>query len=159
MSIKFNAADLIGALDKLETGIKEEVIRPAAEIAARTYRDEAILKAPRSAKGHWFYGTASKNAPKGEKKQHAYWIEPGTLASSIYEAYSPEKSINGKHVYHVSWNKEKAPHGFMVEFGTAKAAPHSFLRSSYYTAQERAFEAARQLIITNTQQVIDGLRI
>ncbi|WP_371865412.1 HK97 gp10 family phage protein [Duganella aquatilis] len=41
----------------------------------------------------------------------------GNLASSIYQVYSQDKSGDGRAVYHVSWNRRKAPHGGLVEFG------------------------------------------
>lgn len=42
----------------------------------------------------------------------------GNLAGSIYQAYSPEHSEDGKRAeYHVSWNHKKAPHGHLVEYG------------------------------------------
>lgn len=159
MRMQFDPQGALAYLDALEEGIKTEVLRPAAEAAARVYRDEAIVRAPRTTKGHWFYGTSAKGAPRGEKKQHAYWIEPGTLAASIYEAYSPERSEEGKsHTYHVSWNKKKAPHGFMVEFGTATAAPHSFLRSAYLAVGDQAMASAQKAVVERGQKVIDGLR-
>ena len=42
----------------------------------------------------------------------------GNLNKSIYQAYSPELSIEGySAVYNISWNKTKAPHGWLVERG------------------------------------------
>lgn len=46
----------------------------------------------------------------------------GNLEKSIYQAFSPEKSIATAHgysrvEYHVSWNTRKAPHGGLVEGG------------------------------------------
>lgn len=42
----------------------------------------------------------------------------GNLNKSIYQAYSPELSVEGyKAVYNISWNKTKAPHGWLVERG------------------------------------------
>lgn len=41
----------------------------------------------------------------------------GNLKSSIYQAYSPERSNENKAVYRISWNKKTAPHGHLVEFG------------------------------------------
>lgn len=41
----------------------------------------------------------------------------GKLAASIYQKFSPEKSVDGKAVYNISWNATKAPHGHLVEYG------------------------------------------
>lgn len=42
----------------------------------------------------------------------------GNLQKSIYQAYSPELSVDGyRAVYNISWNKTKAPHGWLVERG------------------------------------------
>lgn len=41
----------------------------------------------------------------------------GNLAASIYQAYNEAESGPGRGSYRVSWNKKKAPHGYLVEFG------------------------------------------
>jgi hypothetical protein len=41
----------------------------------------------------------------------------GNLAASIYQAYNEGQSGDGRASYSVSWNKKKAPHGYLVEFG------------------------------------------
>ncbi|WP_280191190.1 HK97 gp10 family phage protein [Delftia sp. PS-11] len=42
----------------------------------------------------------------------------GNLERAIYQAYSPEKSVDGQRAeYHVSWNHRVAPHGHLVEWG------------------------------------------
>ena len=42
----------------------------------------------------------------------------GNLERSIYQAFSPEKSVEGQRAeYHVSWNHRTAPHGHLVEWG------------------------------------------
>jgi hypothetical protein len=41
----------------------------------------------------------------------------GNLTSAIYQAFSSANSGPGHATYHVSWNKRKAPHGGLVEFG------------------------------------------
>ncbi len=42
----------------------------------------------------------------------------GNLDRSIYQAFSPEKSVDGQRAeYHVSWNHRTAPHGHLVEWG------------------------------------------
>jgi HK97 gp10 family phage protein len=41
----------------------------------------------------------------------------GNLLSSIYQVYSQENSRPGVATYQISWNKTRAPHGYLVEFG------------------------------------------
>jgi HK97 gp10 family phage protein len=64
------------------------------------------------------YDEAKINAP----------VKSGTLRDAIYRVYSPEKSSDTLKLYRISWNKKKAPHGHLVEFGTSRAPAHPFLR-------------------------------
>lgn len=41
----------------------------------------------------------------------------GNLQRSIYQAYSADNSSDFVSTYHISWNKRKAPHGHLVEYG------------------------------------------
>jgi len=41
----------------------------------------------------------------------------GNLANSIYQVFSAQNSGPGVATYQVSWNKRKARHGYLVEFG------------------------------------------
>ncbi|UBB16136.1 HK97 gp10 family phage protein [Comamonas odontotermitis] len=89
-------ADLGGmfdGLDALEEDI-EQAIRPAAQAGAQVLYDRVKLNV--STMGR----------------------VTGNLDRSIYQAYSPENSVEGLRVeYHVSWNHKKAPHGHLLEFG------------------------------------------
>ena len=51
----------------------------------------------------------------------------GLLESAIYRVYSPEKSSATAKLYRISWNKKKAPHGHLIEFGTSTAPAYPFL--------------------------------
>lgn len=55
----------------------------------------------------------------------------GNLQDAIYQAYSPEKSTDSQKTYRVSWNKRKAPHGALVEFGTSRAPAYPFVRPAF----------------------------
>lgn len=68
------------------------------------------------------YDEARLNAERNKKS--------GLLQSAIYRAYSPEKSGDNLKTYRISWNKRKAPHGHLIEFGTAKSPAYPFLRPS-----------------------------
>lgn len=54
-------------------------------------------------------------------------VKTGNLRDSIYRVYSPEKSGDTLKTYRISWNKRKAPHGHLLEFGTSRAPAHPFL--------------------------------
>lgn len=90
MGVDLSGLNLL--LDELGEKAKEAV-RPAAQAAAQV-----------------FYEEMKGNAERIKRKT-------GNLASSIYQAYSPEKSGERSATYHVSWNAKKAPHGGLIEYG------------------------------------------
>lgn len=55
----------------------------------------------------------------------------GNLQNAIYWAFSPEKSTDTQKTYRISWNKRKAPHGHLIEFGTSRAPAHPFVRPAF----------------------------
>jgi len=110
-------ARLGGVVDAAEASV-----RPAAQAGAQVFYDRVLQLVPSSRKGHWFHGTSFKI--NGKK----YWFDAGTLRRSIYQVYSKDHSGPGRATYHVAWNHQKAPYGFMVEFGTRKAPAHPFIR-------------------------------
>lgn len=55
----------------------------------------------------------------------------GLLSDSIYRAFSPEKSNDDQKTYRISWNKKKAPHGHLIEFGTSRAPAYPFVRPAF----------------------------
>ena len=89
-------ADLSG-LDDLLGQLEEDAadaVRPMAQAAAQVFYDR--IKTNVKALGR----------------------ETGNLEKSIYQAFSPENSQDGKRAeYHVSWNHKTAPHGHLVEYG------------------------------------------
>ena len=96
---------------------------------------QALQNVPVGAKGHWFHGTSFRKT--GQK----YWFDAGSLRKSIYQVFSKDNSGDGKATYHISWNKKKAPYGFMVENGTSKAPAQPFLRPAQDQAGAQALEA------------------
>ena len=84
---------LFDGLDAMAEGV-EQAIRPAAQAGAQVLYDRVRINV--SALGR----------------------VTGNLDRSIYQAFSPEKSVDGLRVeYHVSWNHKKAPHGHLLEYG------------------------------------------
>lgn len=89
-SIKVDMSRL--GMDELVAGA-EKAARPAAQAGAQVVYDQVRANVARI-------------------KRHT-----GNLASSIYQAYSPDNSNPGQATYHISWNARRAPHGHLVEHG------------------------------------------
>lgn len=117
--------DLEASLSKFEAKIQGDVLISGAAGMAKVLYDEARDLCPVSEDAHYFYGKNSK------KSGTRYYFTPGTLKASIYRTYSSELSTTAKKTYRVAWNHQKAPYGFMVEFGTSRAPAHPFLRPAF----------------------------
>lgn len=135
---------------------KESLARRMGVGAGRVFRDEAIVRVP-VGKPEWHaqaqFG-GSKNA--------------GLLKSALYVAFNEKASTDTVFVYSVSWNRQRAPHGHLVEFGhwrpyaivfsykygwrTDKSRPlpgqgkwvpaYPFLGPAYHTGKLTAFDVA-----------------
>ena len=91
--MEVDMADFNRLVDRLEVNISE-AIRPAAQAAAQVFYDEV-----------------KRNV--GQLKTYT-----GNLNKSIYQVYNKAISVEGKvAAYDISWNKTKAPHGWLVERG------------------------------------------
>ena len=114
--------------------------RPAARAGAQVIYDEARRNALMltSQKEHYFYG---------RNKRRYGPFQPGNLARAIYQVYSETESRPDKPVYHVSWNYNKAPYAHMVEWGTSKAAAHSFLGKAITEKRREAMAALKKRFI------------
>ncbi len=158
--IEFYDGGMFARLDQLPGAIQAKAIRPAAQAGAQVLYDEVRARVPVSRKGHWFYGTTARDAPKGQKKQHAYWFDAGSLRKAIYQKHVPEQAVDGIHVYHISWRKtgpDAVPYGFMVEYGTARSPAHPFLRSAYEAKKQAALDAADKVLGQKLDEVLNGL--
>ena len=107
--------DLSGALDKLVKGVREEVLFSGVAAMAKVIYDEAREQVP---------------------------VNSGLLKESIYRVYSPEQSTDDSKLYRISWNKKKAPHGHLIEFGTSRSPAHPFMRPAFDRVHE-AIEAGK----------------
>ncbi len=122
----------------------EDAARPAAQAGAQVFYDRVRELVPTSLKDHWFHGTSFKlNGTK-------YWFEAGSLKYSIYQVYSKDHSGQGYATYHVAWNHQDVPYGFMVEFGTSRAPAHPFLRPAR-TSAKKAHDAMRDRYLAELQ--------
>lgn len=149
LTIEVDLEEIKAHLNKLQSATIDSV-RVAAQAAAQVAYVELKLNAPISEKAHFFYGSAAKKAPKGKKKQFAYEYQPGNLYRSIYQYYNKRLSTPEKAVYSVSWNHEKAPYGYMVEYGTKSGAPaQSFLRKSYDNVKDDIVRVAKAKLVQN----------
>lgn len=94
--------DIVRGLDKL-LAIREPVARAMGVAMGTTVRDEAVERAPVLLPTNIGYDNQRANQ----------------LKEAIYLAYDGRRSIlnEGHFVYGVSWNRRKAPHGHLLEFG------------------------------------------
>lgn len=126
-------------LTKLAPLLKEKLARSMAVAGAKVIRDEASLRASQG--------------------------PTGNLKDSMYVAGNEGATTKDKVVYSVSWNKIKAPHGHLIEFGhwmyfqrvkidgewvtlknrplaTPRKAPAKpFLRPAYEAKKDEAYQA------------------
>ena len=139
--VMFDQSDANAALDELVEAA-HRAVRPAAQAAAQTLYIEALLRCPVSAEAHVFYGRDSV-------RTGVVWeFQPGNLRNSIYQAFSKDNSSEfgdgyRKATYHIAWNHTQAPYGFMVEFGTSRAAASPFLRPAFQAVWMDALDDAR----------------
>lgn len=152
----------------------EQAVRPAAQAGAQVFYDEVKMRAPVSDAPHFFYGRASKNGTRT-----IYPFQPGDLKASVYQVFSKDNSTQSKATYHIAWNHQEVPYGFMVEFGhiqTRKAylgsdgfwytsqalleggpkivGPTPFLRPSFDARLGDAREAARARWVEDMKKAI-----
>lgn len=113
---KLVTSGLESAMEKYAEYVKTGVIRAGTQAAAQEFYDEAKMRVP---------------------------VKSGTLKGAIYQVYSESKSGDGKATYHISWNKVKAPHGHLIEFGTSRQAAKPFLAPAYEAKKGEAYQAAR----------------
>lgn len=113
---KLTATGLEAAIEKYAEHVKTSVVRAGTQAAAQEFYDEAKMRVP---------------------------VKSGTLKGAIYQVYSESNSGDGKATYHISWNKRKAPHGHLIEFGTSRQAAKPFLAPAYEAKQADAYQAAR----------------
>lgn len=126
LNINFDTSGIDAALDKFAAKVQGDVIISGAAAAAREFYDEARERVP---------------------------VQTGKLRDAIYRTLSRDNTTPGRAVYHVSWNKRKAPHGHLVEFGTSRAPAHPFLRPAYEAAK---YDAAAAAIVRMKERLADA---
>lgn len=98
--------DMADGLDKFAKDIREKVLFSGVAAMAKVIYDEVV-----------------SNAEANKKT--------GLLQSAIYRVYSPEKSGDDSKLYRISWNKRKAPHGGLIEYGTSRSPAYPFVRPAF----------------------------
>ena len=117
--------------------------RPAAQAGIQIIYDRARLNVKPSKKAHFFYIRGQKYGP----------YAPGNLRDSIYQVFSKDKSYKDVSTYQVSWNKDEAPYGFMVELGTSQSPAHSFIARSVVETRGQVREAIKQRYIAEINKL------
>lgn len=132
MAVRMNVAafkeQLQSTLDDLQ-----RATRPAAQAGAQIIYERARINVPVSKEAHKFYGRNQVYGP----------YNPGNLRNAIYQVFSKSKSFKDVSTYHISWNKDQAPYGYMVELGTSRAPAQSFIGRSVAETRAQVREAIK----------------
>ena len=120
-SAHVDISGLLEGFDKLKDA-KEPIARAMGYAMGVDVRDEARVRAP--------VGTEA-----GGSKS------PGLLKSAIYVAYDQRLNVLNPNVYRyaVSWNRKKAPHGHLLEFGHWMPYKYARLKGGEYVPTAQAF--------------------
>jgi hypothetical protein len=166
MRVEADTGSIDAALDDIADAVMRAG-RPVAQVMAQIFYDEARILCPESAEEHVFYGRDSV------KTGVTYKFQPGNLRDSIYQVFSKDKSVEGtatagafgpsrpgysKATYHIAWNHRLAPYGFMVEFGTSRAAAHPFLAPAYDARVRDAIEAGKRELVNRVRADVPGFQ-
>lgn len=116
--------------------------RPAAQAGVQIIYDRARINAPVSDASHYFYIRGKKYGP----------YAPGNLRDSIYQVFSKDKSFKDVSTYQVSWNKDKAPYGYVAEFGNSKEPSKSFIARSVIETRAEVREAIKTRYIAEVKK-------
>ena len=137
MNISAFKESLNAQLDKLHAAT-----RPAAQAGSEVIYQRARINAPVSDASHYFYIRGKKYGP----------YAPGNLRDSIYQVFSKDKSFKDVSTYQVSWNKDKAPYGYVAEFGNSKEPSRSFIARSVVETRSEVREAIKQRYIAEVKK-------
>lgn len=141
MAVRMNVAafkeSLNAQLDKLHAAT-----RPAAQAGVQIIYERAKLLAPESKEAHFFYIRGKKYGP----------YAPGNLRDAIYQVFSKSKSFKDVSTYQVSFNKDKAPYGYIVHNGTSKTAARPFIASAVVETRSDVREAIKARYIAEVKK-------
>ena len=113
--------------------VLNQATRPAAQAGAQIIFERARINAPVSDEMHYFHIRGKKYGP----------YAPGNLRDSIYQVFSKSNSYKDVSTYHISWNKDKAPYGYVYEWGNSKRGAKSFIARSVIETRAQVREAIK----------------
>ena len=116
--------------------------RPAAQAGIEVIYQRARINAPVSDKPHYFHIRGKRYGP----------YAPGNLRDSVYQVFSKDKSFKDVSTYQVSWNKDKAPYGYVAEFGNSKEPSKSFIARSVVETRAQVREAIKARYIAEVKK-------
>lgn len=133
--IRFDTSELKQAMEA-ERARMQKAMRPAAQAGSQVIYEAARQAVPVGKKDKFFYGRNQK-----------YFFKAGSLRDSLYQVYSKDNSGENKATYHISWNTDKAPYAWMVEFGTSKMPARPFMAPAIASSRKAAAEAIKARFI------------
>lgn len=132
MAVRMNVAafkeQLRAEVDKLHAAT-----RPAAQAGIEVIYQRARINAPVSDASHFFHIRGKKYGP----------YAPGNLRDSVYQVFSKSRSYKDVSTYEVSFNKDKAPYGYIVHNGTSRTAADPFIVRSVVETRAQVREAIK----------------
>ena len=141
MAVRMNVGafkeQLRAEVDKLHAAT-----RPAAQAGIEVIYQRARINAPVSDKPHYFHIRGKRYGP----------YAPGNLRDSVYQVFSKDKSFKDVSTYQVSWNKDKAPYGYVAEFGNSKEPSKSFIARSVIETRAEVREAIKARYIAEVKK-------
>lgn len=132
MAIRTNIGQFKEQL-RAKVDVMHAATRPAAQAGVQIIYDRARINAPVSQDSHFFYIRGKKYGP----------YAPGNLRDSIYQVFSKDNSFKDVSTYHISWNKDKAPYGYVYEWGNSKRGAKSFIARSVIETRAQVREAIK----------------
>ncbi|MCD0492337.1 HK97 gp10 family phage protein [Chromobacterium violaceum] len=90
LKIGFDRSSITAGLQEFQTKLRDDVMLSGAAAGANVLYDEVLQRVPE---------------------------KTGKLKGSVYRAYIPERSVDGRQVYVISVRKRIAKHWHLVEFG------------------------------------------
>ena len=141
MAVRMNVAafkeQLRAEVDKLHAAT-----RPAAQAGIDVIYQRARINAPVSDASHFFYIRGKKYGP----------YAPGNLRDSVYQVFSKSRSYKDVSTYEVSFNKDKAPYGYIVHNGTSRTAADPFIARSVVETRAQVREAIKTRYIAEVKK-------
>jgi hypothetical protein len=113
----FDTAKFASIIDDINVKVAKAV-RPAAQAGAQVLHDEVVSNVDRML---------------GKR-----FIMRGVLREAVYQAFMDKRSGDLESYYRISWNKTKAPHGHLVEYGHLLTYEVYFGRDGKYHTRIKA---------------------